>query len=381
MRSSNRYKNIFMMMIVFTLTFVSVSSIVFAEDTLIEEDLEKPKPVRGKVIEMVSEETAEEGFFGDNSTTIIQNVKVEILTGDHKGEILHVENMIDDMLAYNINVEEGDKVLLYLEQDTEGNIINGYISDIARDKYLVYLGIFFVLLLIIVGGMKGIKSIITLGLTILAVFKILLPMILKGYNATAISILICIGVTTITLMIISGINQKTFSAIIGTTGGVLVAGIITWIMSNVANLTGLGSEEAQMLMFIPGAENFNFEGILFSGIILGALGAVMDVSMSIASSLNELKITNPDIDKKSLIKSGMNIGKDIMGTMSNTLILAYTGGALHMMLLFMAHDFYFTEIINRDMIASEVVRALAGSIGLIFTIPITAFVASIFIKE
>ncbi|WP_245592037.1 YibE/F family protein [Clostridiisalibacter paucivorans] len=381
MRNSNIYKNIFMMMIVFTLTFVSVSSIVFAEDTLVEEDLEKPKPVRGKVIEMVSEETAEEGFFGDNSTTIIQNVKVEILTGDHKGEILHVENMIDDMLAYNINVEEGDKVLLYLEQDTEGNIINGYISDIARDKYLVYLGIFFVLLLIIVGGMKGIKSIITLGLTILAVFKILLPMILKGYNATAISILICIGVTTITLMIISGINQKTFSAIIGTTGGVLVAGIITWIMSNVANLTGLGSEEAQMLMFIPGAENFNFEGILFSGIILGALGAVMDVSMSIASSLNELKITNPDIDKKSLIKSGMNIGKDIMGTMSNTLILAYTGGALHMMLLFMAHDFYFTEIINRDMIASEVVRALAGSIGLIFTIPITAFVASIFIKE
>ncbi|WP_252187589.1 YibE/F family protein [Anaeromonas gelatinilytica] len=340
-----------------------------------EDNIEKSDLVRGKVVEIISEDV-EETSYAEGETTTTQVIQLKIISGDHKNEEVMVENYIDSMFAYNLHVEEGDTVLVNLEKDENGEVITGYISEIVRDKYLLYLVIIFFLLLIIVGGLKGLKSIVTLLITGLAVIKVMLPLILKGYNPIYLSIGISVVVIAITLIIISGFNKKALVAIIGTSGGVIAAGIITLITSHFANLTGLGSEEAQMLSLLPQGDTFNFEGILFAGIILGALGAVMDVSMSIASSMNEIKISNPSISNKSLIKSGMNVGKDIMGTMSNTLILAYTGGSIHLMLLFMAHDFRLAEIINRDMIASEIVRALSGSIGLIFTIPITTLVAA-----
>ncbi|RKD32933.1 YibE/F family protein [Thermohalobacter berrensis] len=336
---------------------------------------ETPKPVRGKVLEIISDEYENVEGFGEDVKMRRQQVEVKITSGKHKGEIITVEHVIDERFAYNIFIDAGDDVLLYLEEDEKGEILVGYISDIVRDKYLLYLVIGFIGLLIAVGGIKGIKTVLTLGLTIFSVVKILLPLILKGYSPILISVLISVGVITITLLIISGPNKKTLSAIIGTSGGVLIAGLIALGIGNMASLTGLGNEEAQMLMFIPQEIDFNFKGLLFSGIILGALGAVMDVSMSISSAMNEIYITNPQIEIKNLVRSGINIGRDIMGTMSNTLILAYVGGAIHLMLLFMAYDYSFIEIINRDMIASEVVRALAGSIGIILTIPITALVS------
>ena len=271
-------------------------------------------------------------------------------------------------------MEKGYEVLLYLEEDEGGALASAFIMEIARDKYLVYLVIAFVLVLVIVGGLKGLKTVITLTITGIAVVKILLPLLLKGYSPILLSIGVCALISLITLLIVSGFNKKTWAAIAGTTGGVLVAGLVAWTIGSMANLTGLGNEEAQMLMFIPLEVQFDFRGLLFSGIILGALGAVMDVSMSVASAMSEIREHNSGIRPIKMIKSGMNVGRDMMGTMSNTLILAYVGGSLHLMLLFLAYDVPFSEIINRDMIASEVVRALAGSIGLISAIPITALV-------
>lgn len=343
-----------------------------------EQDLSQekmPRPVRGHVLNILSEEEEITSTSGGDFTSTIQYIEVEITDGKHKGENIIVENMINDQYVYNIVVQDEDDVLLYLEEDDNSNILNGYISEIVRDKFLLYLVVAFLAGLIIIGGLKGLKAIITLLLTAFAVIKILLPMILKGYNPILVSVGICAAVISITLLIISGNNKKTLSAIIGTTGGVIVAGIAALVVGSMANLTGLGNEEAQMLMFLPQQIDFDFKGLLFAGIIIGALGAVMDVGMSIASAMNEIELANPDIKTKKLIASGMNVGRDIMGTMSNTLILAYAGGALHLMLLFSAYDISFVEIINQDRIASEVVRAFAGSIGLIFTIPLTAIVA------
>lgn len=182
------------------------------------------------------------------------------------------------------------------------------------------------------------------------------------------------------MLIISGLSRKTFSAIIGTVGGVVLAGALALIIGTLAKLTGLGNEEANMLMFIPHDVYFNFKGLLFAGIIIGTMGATMDVGMSIASAMNEIKENSPQIKKADLIKAGMNVGKDTMATMANTLILAYVGGSLHLLLLLIAYETPFSHIINWDMIASEIVRAIAGSIGIIFTIPITAL-ASAFIEE
>jgi uncharacterized membrane protein len=214
-----------------------------------------------------------------------------------------------------------------------------------------------------------------LALTFFAVLKILLPALLKGYHPILISVLICIAITVVTLTIISGFNKKTLSAIAGTSGGFIIAGIIALIVGYGAKLTGFGTEESRMLLFIPQDIDFNYQGILFAGIIIGALGAIMDVGMSVASSMHEIKEANPAIHTKDLIKAGMNVGRDVMSTMSNTLILAYTGGAIHLLLVIMAYGITFTEIINTDLIASEVLRALAGSIGLICAVPITALVA------
>jgi len=373
-----RNKKYICVLVILILAFVFVEAIpVSGEDDRAQDNAQ----VRAKILSIVTEDIpeAESEQFADGFK--MQYAEVKILEGVHKGRTITAQNVTDDRMAYNISISEGDEVLLFLHEDEEGNILDAYVAEIYRQKYLLYLGLAFAVFLIIFGGVKGVKAILTLALTGIAIIKVLLPCILKGYDPILISLGICAAVTAITLIIISGFNKKTLSAIIGTTGGVIVAGCIALLMSSLAKLTGLGNEEAQMLLFLPQKTEFNFKGLLFSGIILGALGAVMDVGMSIASAMTEIEANNPEIKTKDLIKSGMNVGRDVMGTMSNTLILAYTGGSLHMMLLFMAHEIPFYEVINWDMIASEVVRALAGSIGLIFAIPITAIVSGYLGRE
>jgi uncharacterized membrane protein len=182
------------------------------------------------------------------------------------------------------------------------------------------------------------------------------------------------------MFIIAGFNRKAISAIIGTMAGVIFAGIISLVIGYYANLSGLDSSEAQMLLYSTETLNLDFKGILFASILLGTLGAVMDVCMSISSSITELKDNNPIMTVKQLFKSGMNIGKDVMGTMSNTLILAYAGTSMCMMLLFMVNNMILVDVVNMELISTEIVRAMAGTIGLIISIPITAIVASLLAK-
>ena len=333
-------------------------------------------PVKAKIMEILSTEVKEIEYSGGVIKTKLQIVEAKITQGDHKNEVVRIEHETNAFnAAYNFTVKKGDGVLLYLEEYEDGSIRSANISDLVRDKYLVYLLAAFILVLLIVGRGKGIKAIVSLALTCLAVVKVLLPMILRGYNPVLASVGVCTVVIILTLIIVSGYNKKTLSAVIGTTGGVIVAGLMALIVGYAAKLTGLGGEEAQMLMYIPQNIQFDFRGLLFAGIMMGAMGATMDVGMSIASAMHEIKTATPHINTRDLIRAGMNVGRDVMGTMSNTLILAYAGGSLHLMLLFMAYDIPFVDIINRDAIASEVVRALAGSVGLIFTIPLTAMAA------
>lgn len=328
--------------------------------------------VRGKILEVTSDEYEKNEY----SEMRFQKLKILITSGEFEGEIVDGENNLDGYTAEYLAVQKGDKVLLQLEKDDNGQITAVYIAEMVRDTYLVYLIIIFILALLLVGGLKGFKALLGLIFTILLIWKGLLPLLLKGYNPILLSVVTAIIVTVVTLFIINGFHKKTYAAIVGTMGGVICAGIIALIIGGLANLHGLGTQEAQMLVYLPQEIKFDFRGLLFAGIILGALGAVMDVSMSIASAVAEVEIANPDVGVPELFRAGINVGKDIMGTMSNTLILAYTGATIHLLLLFMAYDIPFIKIINLDMIASEVLRALAGTIGLIFTIPITAIVAA-----
>lgn len=328
---------------------------------------------RGKILDIISEETQElEGGLESR----LQVLEVKITNGAFKNEIIEVKNCIDPNSAYNITVNKGDGIFIITEVDEDLNINNAYVVGLIRDKYIIFLTVAFIIILILVGRFKGLKAAITLALTGVAVVKIMLPLILRGYNPILVSAGISIGIIIITLIIIGGFNRKTLSTIIGTSIGILIAGIFALVFGNISKLTGLGNEEARMLMFIPQEINFDFRGLLFSGIILASLGAVMDVSMSISSSMFEIIKIDPTVKKSDLMSAGMSVGRDIIGTMSNTLILVYVGCSLPLMLLFMAYDISFIEIINKDMIASEIVRALAGSIGLILAIPITVLISA-----
>lgn len=255
-----------------------------------------------------------------------------------------------------------------------GGISQLAIEPIIKDKIsLLYLLILFLAGLTIIGGRKGVKTILTLIFTILIISQLLLPMILHGYNPIAVSIGVASLVIIITLLIISGFNKKTFSAIIGTTGGVIIAGFLALLIGYMANLSGLGNEESIHLILFT--RDIDFKGLLFAGIIIGSMGAVMDVGMSISSAMHEISIANPSITTEKLITAGMNIGRDIMGTMANTLILAYVGASMNLMLFLTAYEPSLVQILVKDNITAEIVRSLAGSIGLIFTIPLTAGVS------
>lgn len=353
---------------VLAILFSAIAPFAFGAEEVVEDVATRERPTRGKVLVIMEDTVVDQG--GGYSMRY-QVADVKILEGPFKGQVIQIENYIN---VYNMVLSPKDEVLLFVVPGNDGRIEEAFVAEIGRDKYLIWIAAIFLAMVVLIGGMKGVKTIITLLLTVLAVIFILMPLVMKGYNPIGISTVVCIVITIVSLLILNGIQLKTMSAIIGTVSGIIIAATLAWVFGSMAKLTGMGNEYAQLLAHME--FEYDFKGLLFAAIMLGSLGAVMDVSMSISSAMHEILAIDPTITQKNLFKSGMNIGRDLMGTMSNTLILAYAGGALHMILCFMADGVSFFEIINRDLIASEVVRAMSGSIGLISAIPITTFVVT-----
>lgn len=328
----------------------------------------------GRLIEELSENVDDKGGFVINNKTFL----VEILNGKRKGKIYKAEASIIENSYYNYEYKAGDKVTLGIEKDEYGDWDKVIVYDLHRLNITRNILIIFAILLILIGKKKGLKSLITLTFTIAILFFITIPLIIKGYNAIYVSTLSCILIIVMTLSILDGFNIKTISAMLGTTFGVLSAGVIAMLVGNNTGLIGTTGQDAKILYNNAVADpmiNLDFKALIFAGILIAALGAVMDVSMSIASTMDEIKKAKPDIDIKKLIKAGINVGQDIMGTMTNTLILAYVGSSLHMLLLFSVVQIEFFKALNLEKLVIEILSAVSGSIGLILTIPITAVIA------
>ena len=330
--------------------------------------------VKAKVIEAGDIYERENGSGG---TETVQDVKVKILEGKNKDEKFSATYVLTydlDNKIVGYKLREGNTVFVGVSEEN-GNV-KVTIQDIVREKYLIGLVVFFFASILLIGRKKGLKSIIGLVITILAIFFILVATIFKGYNAILVSIGTSFLIIVLTFAIIGGWNKKTLSAALGTLGGVVLAGVIASITGYLAQLSGAGKEEAIMLSVVSKDVVFNFRELLFAEIIVSALGACMDVGMSISSSLSELKMKNPSMTGKELFKSGMNIGGDMIGTMTNTLILSFIGSSLVLVLLYMSSSVKFTDVINIEAIATEAVCAIAGSIGIVYTVPITAIIYS-----
>ncbi|MGO0121800.1 YibE/F family protein [Desulfothermobacter acidiphilus] len=312
---------------------------------------------------------------GQGAVKGVQYVRLQIIGGEYKGQVVRVENKFSGNPAFDLPVRPGEKVLVSPVKLPDGSL-EVFIQDYYRQDYIGYILALFVLLLLLVGRTKGAKAILTLTLTMLVIFKWLLPSMLRGYSPIPITVVAAATIALLTLFIVCGVNRKSLSAVLGTVGGVVLAGLIAYGVGCKVRLTGLSSEEASMLMFIPQKVNFDFRGLLFAGILLGALGAVMDVCISVAAAMEEVYNANRTLVRRELLAVGLNVGRDIMGTMINTLILAYTGSAIPLLLLFMAYQTSLTKLLNLDVVATEVVRSLAGSIGMVLAVPLTAVAAS-----
>ncbi len=348
-------------------------AIVIAPAVLAKAIEEPLQTYRGVVlsIEAAEENPLEESGYQSEAF----DVEVKILNGPFRDQEISVYHITGGNPSYDIIVEPGDKVLLEAEV-VEGELVSAYIADHIRDTFIYLLIGLFVLLVLLIGGKSGLRSLLGLLITVILIAQVFLPLLFRGYQPLLLAVLLSVLSIIITMIIIGGMNRKTLAAIIGTASGVLVAGVLAYAFGNLTKLTGLSHEETQMLMYIPQETQFNYQGLLFAGIMIGALGAVMDVGMSVASSMFEIKKVSPQISLWDLFRSGMNVGRDIMGTMTNTLILAYLGSSTPLLLLFYAYNVPIQRILNLDTIGTELVRAFSGSIGMVAAIPLTALVAA-----
>ena len=328
--------------------------------------------LRGKVLKLEDCLSPEEEV-DELKEILLYNVVIS--EGSRKGDTILVEFPIYREDAFNIKVKEKDNVVLYYEIDEEGNE-KYYIADVDKRMDILYLGGLFIVIVLVLARFKGLKAMIALLMVIIFIYKVFLPGIVVGYSPILLSVIAALFASVVTIYLMTGFNNKGVIAILGSVGGVLVAGTLSFIFVNSMRLTGYVTTEA--LNYASMLTGIKIREVISAGVILGSMGAVMDVAMSISSALNELKEKKPDILSKELFNSGMRIGSDIIGTMINTLILAYIGSSLMTSIfIYMQKDQYPSiRILNFESIVVEILRAFCGSIGILVAVPITAYIAS-----
>lgn len=313
----------------------------------------------------------------DESTENIRRgsmkIQVVILTGRYKGDIATTTNYFG--AVNNVNVGVGDKVSVRIDT-TDVGVYEVNIYNYNRIPAIIALIAVFLLALVIIGGKQGLRSVLGLIFTILCIVFILVPLCLKGYSSIPVTCLIILITNLVCFALIGGIQTKTVTACAGSMCGVLVAALLAWLAQKWTGITTFQMEEAEALLLLKSTGTIQMRGLFISGILISAMGAVMDVAMSIASSLDELHKHNEQMTVKQLFMSGMTIGKDAMGTMSNTLVLAFAGNSLNMMILIYSYGVSFRQLMNTDFVAIEVIRAVAGSMGIVLTVPFVAAISA-----
>ncbi|MCL2372887.1 MAG: YibE/F family protein [Defluviitaleaceae bacterium] len=297
--------------------------------------------------------------------------EAEITTrGQRRGEIVtFTQNTRGFFQERFVRVaEEGDRIMLMVSHAGAWSFV-----DYVRIYNVALLGLAFILLLVLFCRAKGFNSVLSLLLTGLAVFAVFIPSVLSGRDIYFWSIVVCIYAIIVTLFVINGVNRKSIAAVLGCLGGVLAAGLITFFMSRTMELTGITQSESRVLLNLIPDSPIDLIAIIFAGIIIGAVGAIMDIAVSIASALWELRIQLPDAPFRTIFKSGITIGKDILGSSINTLVLAYIGSSLTMVLFLLSHFNSVSRILNRELVLVELLQAIIGGFGIFLTMPLTAF--------
>lgn len=308
----------------------------------------------------------------------IQQLEVEVLSGPYKGSVLEAVNCLS---AYaNVDCSLGERIIVRLDLDDSGEPYVVSIPNYDRGLVLAGMVAVFALLLVVIGGWKGVMALLGLIYTLAALWFLLIPLVLRGVSP----VLAAVGIVALTavasLLLLTGFTRKTLCAGLGCVCGVTVAGLFAGAVSRITPIGGFNMPEAEDLVLRAYDSPLEIQGLLVSGILIAALGAVMDVAMSISSACAELKEVDPQITPGRLFRSGMNIGRDAMGTMANTLILAFAGASFNM-LLFQIYGYPLIQIINSDTMAIELIQSVAGSVGIILTVPLVSLFSALLLPR
>lgn len=306
-----------------------------------------------------------------------QNVTLEITSGNYKGQTVKAVSM--NGYLYGAVCQAGTKVIVRISDFNDQLSASVYNYD--REFEIVFLILAFLFTMWFVGGRKGIDSIIALVFTFIVILFMYIPMLYIGVSPFLSAVAAVILITIITHILLADLQIKSISAMLGTICGVVVAGIIAVIFGHFAHINGYNVDEIETLIYVGQVSNIDIGGILFSGILISSLGAVMDVAMSISSSLHEIQCNAPHITRKELFHSGMTIGRDMIGTMSNTLILAYVGSSINLVVILYAYNYSVHQILSMYSIAIEIMSGIAGTMGIILTVPFTSFICALLLKR
>ena len=303
-----------------------------------------------------------------------QILEIELTTGEFAGQRFRIENTLSRF--FNYVAQEGMEMIFHVNV-VDGQVFLVHVFGHSREGFMYGFIAFFAFILILVGRKKGLYSLLSLIFTLSIVAFLMVPLIIEGYNPVFAAIITAMLTTVFSILLVSDVSLQSAAAIGGTVAGVAIAGVVGLTAGHLAHISGMHMDHAQELIVRQGMDGvIRLPLLLFAGIIIASLGAVMDVGVTIASSVFEMKRINPKLSVGQLYKSGMNIGCDIIGTMSNTLILAFAGTSITVMVIIALYQLPYIRFINLNMLAVEVIQGLSASIGLVLVVPVTAFFAA-----
>lgn len=302
-----------------------------------------------------------------------QTCTVRLLGGKFKGQVTQAVNMLNGSLENDKLFAVGDKAQVLVSYSGD-EILSVNMIDHYRITHEIWLAAIFILVLVFVAGKTGIRAILSFVITVLMIWKVLVPAYLNGYNAVLVGMIITGILTVIIISLVYGFERRTLAAVCGAMAGLIVTAVTGIIFTDVMQIHGAIMPYSESLLY-SGYSELNLTEIFMASIFIGASGAVMDLSVDITSAVWEVIGKKPDIGWREAARSGMNVGRAAMGTMTTTLLLAYSGGFVTLLMVFMAQGTPVYNILNYKYVASEIMDTVVGSMGLVSVAPLTAIFA------
>ena len=323
---------------------------------------------KAKVIKILQDNLEENGTrVGE------QKVRVRMLTGVRKGEELDITS--SSGYLFGAACKPGMKVIVMQSVAGDSTVASVYTQD--REGVIYIFALIYLLVLCLIGGKQGIKGCLGLVFTFFCVIFVYLPLVYLKYSPFWTAVFVCFITTLVTMYLIGGPTRKTCAATLGTLVGVILAGVSAWCFSKASGISGYNVSDIETLMTLWNTNRIQVGGLLFSGLLISCLGAVMDVAMSISSAIDEIYRQNLSLSRKELFKAGLRVGRDMMGTDSNTLILAFAGSSVSTLLLDYSYNLPYQQIINSNNIGIAIMQGLAGSFGIVLSVPCTVLICTI----